>query len=133
VVYPTKKSLKSDLWAHTPREYINILFFINLLSVEDIYWNQLGFPGGSVNKESACNSGDLGLIPESRGSPGEGNGYPFQYSCLKNPMDSEIGHEGMVYNKGSLSFFSGGSEELWNVFEGKPLHLEVGLREDVVF
>ena len=87
MVYPTKKSLKSDLWAHTPREYINILFFINLLSVEDIYWNQLGFPGGSVNKESACNSGDLGLIPESRGSPGEGNGYPFQYSCLKNPMD----------------------------------------------
>ena len=80
-----KKSLKSDLWAHTPGEYINILFFINLLSVEDNYWNQLGFPGGSVSKESPCNSGDLGLIPESRGSPDEGNGYPHQTSLTLLP------------------------------------------------
>ena len=35
-----------------------------------------GFPGGSVGKESACNAGDLGSIPGSGGSPGEGNGYP---------------------------------------------------------
>ena len=35
----------------------------------------------SVGKESACNAGDPGLIPELRGSPGEGIGYPFQYSC----------------------------------------------------
>ena len=42
----------------------------------------------SVGKESACNTGDLGLIPQSGRSPGEGNGNPLQYSCLENPMDS---------------------------------------------
>ena len=40
----------------------------------------LGFPGGSYGKESACNAGDLGLIPELERPPGEGNGYPLQYS-----------------------------------------------------
>ena len=45
------------------------------------------FPGGSEGKESACNSGDLGLIPGVGRSPGEGNGSPLQYSCLENPMD----------------------------------------------
>ena len=44
-------------------------------------------PGGSDGKASACNAGDLGLIPESGGSPGEGNGNPLQYSCLENSMD----------------------------------------------
>ena len=38
-------------------------------------------------KESACNAGDLGSIPGSGRSPGEGNGEPIQYSCLENPMD----------------------------------------------
>ena len=47
----------------------------------------MGFPGGSGNKGSAFNVGDLGLIPGSGRSPGEGNGYPLQYSCLGNPMD----------------------------------------------
>ena len=45
-----------------------------------------GFPGGSEVKASACNAGDLGSIPGSGRSPGEGNGNPFQYSCLGNPM-----------------------------------------------
>ena len=45
------------------------------------------FPGGSDSKESACNAGDLGLIPGSGRSLGEGNGNPLQYSCLENPMD----------------------------------------------
>ena len=45
-----------------------------------------GFPGGSAGKESACNVGDLGLIPRLGRSPGEGNGYPLQYSGLKNSM-----------------------------------------------
>ena len=40
----------------------------------------------SDGKESACNAGDLGLISESRRSPGEGNGNPLQDSCLENPM-----------------------------------------------
>ena len=47
----------------------------------------MGFPGGSDGKESACNAGDLGLIPGSGKSPREGNGNPLQYSCLGNPMD----------------------------------------------
>ena len=47
----------------------------------------LGFPGGSDSKESTCNVGDLGLIPGLGRSPGEGNGYPLQYSCLENSMD----------------------------------------------
>ena len=46
-----------------------------------------GFPGGSAGKESACNVGDLGLIPGLGRFPGEGNGYPLQYSGLKNSMD----------------------------------------------
>ena len=45
------------------------------------------FPGGSVVKESTCNSGDAGLIPELGRSPGGGNGNPLQYFCLENPMD----------------------------------------------
>ena len=48
---------------------------------------QEGFPGGSDGKESACNAGDLGLIPGSGRSPGEGKGYPLHYSGLENPMD----------------------------------------------
>ena len=48
-----------------------------------------GFPGGSEVKASACNAGDLGSIPGSGRSPGEGNGNPLQYSCLANPMDGE--------------------------------------------
>ena len=45
------------------------------------------FPGGSDDKESACNAGDLGLILGSGRSPGERNGYPLQYPCLENSMD----------------------------------------------
>ena len=47
----------------------------------------MGFPGGSEGKESACNTGDLGLIPGSGKSLGEGNCYPLLYSCLENSMD----------------------------------------------
>ena len=44
------------------------------------------FPGGSEVKASACNAGDMGSVPGSGRSPGEGNGNPLQYSCLENPM-----------------------------------------------
>ena len=44
------------------------------------------FSGGSDSKETACNVEDLGSIPVSGRSPGKGNGYPFQYSCLENSM-----------------------------------------------
>ena len=49
----------------------------------------IGFPGGSVVKKPRVNTGDMSSIPESGSSPREGNGNPFQYSCLKNPMDRE--------------------------------------------
>ena len=45
------------------------------------------FPDSSDGKESACSAGDPGLIPELGRSPGEGNGYSLQYSCLENSMD----------------------------------------------
>ena len=48
---------------------------------------QEGFPGGSDGQESACIAGDLGLISGSGRFPGEGNGYPLQYSCLENSID----------------------------------------------
>ena len=49
----------------------------------------MGFPSSTEGKASACNAGDLGSIPGLGRSPGEGNGYPLQYSCLRNPMDRE--------------------------------------------
>ena len=48
-----------------------------------------GFAGSSDGKESACNAGDLGLVPGSGRSPGEEDGNPLQYSYLENPMDRE--------------------------------------------
>ena len=47
----------------------------------------MGFPSCSDGEESACSTGHLGSILGSESSPGEGNGYPLQYSCLENPMD----------------------------------------------
>ena len=47
----------------------------------------MGFADGSDGKESAYNAGDSGSIPGSGRFPGEGNDYPFQYSCLQNSMD----------------------------------------------
>ena len=49
----------------------------------------MGFPGGSDGKASAYNAGDPGSISGSGRSPGEGNRYPLQYSCLENYMDRE--------------------------------------------
>ena len=50
----------------------------------------MDFPGGSVLKESACNAGDMGLISGLGKSPGEGNGYSPQHSCLGNPIDRGV-------------------------------------------
>ena len=50
----------------------------------------LGFPGGSVSKESTCNKGDPGSIPGWGRSPGEGNGNPLQYPCLEDPGDRGV-------------------------------------------
>ena len=53
----------------------------------NIYSCCLGSPGGSDGKESACNVGGLGSIPELGSPPGEGNGNLLQYSCLEDSMD----------------------------------------------
>ena len=55
------------------------------------HFSILGLPCGSVGKESTCIAGDLGLIHGLGRSPGEGKGYPLQYSGLENSMDSPWG------------------------------------------
>ena len=60
------------------------------MSIEKIlhsYQVSMGFPGGAEVKASACDVGDLGSIPGSGRSPGEGNGNPLQHSCRENPID----------------------------------------------
>ena len=63
----------------------------------------MGFPCGSVDKESACNAGDLGLIPGLGRSPGEGKGYPLQYSGLEKSMDYIV--HGVAKSQTGLSDF----------------------------
>ena len=71
-------------WTYFERKYhlLNKLYWV-------LYIFNGGFPGGVVGKESACNVGDLDLIPALRRPPGEGNSYPLPHSCLGNPMDRE--------------------------------------------
>ena len=74
----------------------------NIVLVSAVHWNESaicihisppswGFPGGADGKESARNAGELGSIPGSGRSPGEGNGNPLQYYCLENSMAEECG------------------------------------------
>ena len=66
-------------------------------------------PCSSNGKESACNAGDLGLIPGSGRSPGEGKGNPLWYSCLENPMDREAWWatvHGVTKSLTQLSYFT---------------------------
>ena len=65
-------------------ERVLTLCFIDSLS------NNLGLPGSSAGKESACNTGNLDSIPGSGRSPGEGNSYPLPYSGLENSMDYAV-------------------------------------------
>ena len=63
----------------------------------------LGFPDSSVGKESTYNAGDLGSIPGLGRSPGEGNGYPLQYSGLETSMDGIV--HGVAKSRKQLSDF----------------------------
>ena len=63
----------------------------------------LGLPCGSAGEESTCNVGDLGLIPGLGRSPGEGKGYPIQYSGLENSMDCIV--HGVAKSQRQLSDF----------------------------
>ena len=79
--YASNFMKKICFWRQNYWDFVSVITKLHL-SIEF-----QGFPGGSVDKESACNAGDLGLISESGRSPGEGNGNQLQYSCLGNPMD----------------------------------------------
>ena len=65
--------------------------------------HQNGFRGHSAGKESACNKGNIGLIPGSGRYPGEGNGHPPQYSGMENSMDCIV--DGVTKNWTQLSNF----------------------------
>ena len=71
--------------------------------------NKKGFPCGSADKESNCNGGNWGLIPGLGRSPGEGKGYPFQYSDLENSTDCIV--HGVAKSQTRLSDFH--STHLW--------------------
>ena len=71
-----------------------LLTFFKVLSVSHLVLSNSLRPKDqtqSDSKESACSAGDLGSIPGLGGAPGEGNGYPLQYSCLENSMDRGAG------------------------------------------
>ena len=83
---PTLHPLEGEVLITGPPGKSLILIF---LTIEQ----KTGFPGSSAGEESACNEGDLGLIPGLRRSPGEGKGYLLQYSCLENSLDSPWGRK----------------------------------------
>ena len=64
----------------------------------------MDFHSGSAGKESACNAGDLGLIPGLGRSPGEEKGYSLQYSGLENSMDCTV--HGVAKSRTRLSYFN---------------------------
>ena len=84
---PRKEKLQPSLCFQCPS--VQLLHILLLLCewVISLVQRALGFPGGSAGKESACNVGDLGLIPGLGRSSGEGKGYPLQYSGLVNSTD----------------------------------------------
>ena len=63
--------------------------YSTILFLKKYLFTYLYLAGGSEVKASASSVGDLGSIPGSGRSPGEGNGNPLQYDCLENPMDRE--------------------------------------------
>ena len=80
-----------------------------------------GFPCGSAGKKSACNAGDQGSIPGLGRSPGEGKGYPLQYSGLENPMDHTV--HGVEKSRTRLSNFW--VEKSWTRLSNFHFHPEV--------
>ena len=92
--------------------------------VRKIWWRRnrlltpvfLGFPGSSAGKESTRNVGDLGLIPGLGRSPGEGKGYPLQYSGLENSTDCII--HGVAKSQTQLGDFQKTNQWYWPIFFG---------------
>ena len=81
-----QSSLREEPKCPSNPESMGMEIFLNDLQVSLL---TQGFPSGSDGKESAYNVGDLGSIPGSGRSPGEGHGNPLQCSCLENPADRE--------------------------------------------
>ena len=95
-----------------PRNFFHLPSVMNFLILSsDI---SLGFPCGSAGKESACNTGDLGLIPGLERSPGEGKACPLQYSGLENSMDCIV--HGVAKSQTCLSNFHFSSVSLGHLF-----------------
>ena len=69
-------------WKNREKLVVSTTLLVQTIIV--VIWYAMGFPGGSDGKESTSSAGDPGFISASRRSPGEGNAYPLQYSCLKN-------------------------------------------------
>ena len=74
------------------RLFLRFLSYIGCYRVLNRVACGMGFSVGSAGKESASSEGDTGSIPGLGISPGEGNDYPFWYSCLENPMDRGAWH-----------------------------------------
>ena len=107
---PLTPAFKSPLALHFLKELISVLVSLQFNSwVRKIRWRRdglptpvfMGFPGGSAGKESACNVGDLGLMPGLGRSPGEGKGYPLQYCGLENSMGCIV--QGIAKSQAQLS------------------------------
>ena len=79
--------LIAQLVKNPPAMQETLVRFLRASLPTPVFW---GFPYGLAGEESACNAGDLGSIPGLRRSPGEGKGYPLQYSGLKNSMDYTV-------------------------------------------
>ena len=88
----------------------------------------MGFPSGSDSKESACNAGDLGLIPGSGRSSGERNGLPLQYSCLENSMDRGAWRatvHGVIKKSDTIERLTHTHLSPWVTFNGLKSSLEI--------
>ena len=81
------------MWPHRPQIYYLGRWGKEKLEERSVFWVHnnpfSGLPRWLSGKESTCKAGDTSLIPGSGRSPGEENGNPLQYSCLKNPMDRQ--------------------------------------------
>ena len=96
--YKTSSLLKSQIYLAFKSQRVFLLSVLSFPIPTAIPWRRgrlptpvfLGFPGGSAGKESTCKAGDLGSIPGLGRSPGEGKGYPLQYSGLENSMDCAV-------------------------------------------
>ena len=91
----------------------------------------VGFPGGSDGKASACNAGDPGSIPGSGRSPGEGNGNPLQYSCLKPYSFYTSLDKGKLWNN-FMAFLNTKSLNTLNQFLLKLLQCILKIKGNIV-